>query len=277
MWQHITSPHNPRWKSALRLHDSRGRKQQGRILVCGVRETARASAAGLVFEEVFFCPDGLTGDELRVAEGLLKSLAGPMIMQLSHALFTKLAYGDRGGLVATASRPDSGLGRLERKLPRLIVVLDSVEKPGNIGALVRSADGAGSTAVVVADPLADLFHPNSIRASVATVFSVPVGQADASTVRQWLLDRGYRVLLADGSGSSCLFEADLTGPAAVVLGNEARGLGQSWRDFPGAGTIRIPMHGIADSLNVSVAGAVVMYESLRQRKDSLQKPRQIQG
>lgn len=264
--QPISSPQNPRLKLALRLRDGRGRKQQGRVLVDGWREISRAAAAGLEIEEVFL-REGLIGGGDQRLDGLCNLLARAQWLELSAPLFKGLAYGDRDdGIVAVARRPATGLDRIPVDGRGLVLVLDSVEKPGNLGAIVRSADGAGAAGVIVADLATDPFHPNSIRASVATVFSVPLAQASGPETIEWLARNQFGVLLADGSAGTSLFDVRLGGKIAVVLGSEARGLASHWLGLAGAMKAGLPMHGLADSLNVSATAAVILYEASRQRR-----------
>jgi TrmH family RNA methyltransferase len=154
----------------------------------------------------------------------------------------------------------------------LVVVLEAVEKPGNLGAVARTADGAGVDAILVADPRCDLFNPNAIRASLGTLFAVPLARAAADDARDWLLAHGLRVVAARVDGATALAEADLRGAVAIVLGSEASGLSQAWTG-PSVEAVRLPMLGVADSLNVSAAAAVLLYEARRQRDAASDRPR----
>ncbi len=264
--QPVSSPQNPRFRLALRLRDGRGRKQQGRVIIDGWREISRAAEAGLAIEEVFV-REGLTSaGDVRLA-GLQERLSQAAWLELPEVLFKGLAYGDRDdGIVAVARRPATGLDRIPADGRSLVLVLDAVEKPGNLGAIVRSADGAGAAGVIVADLATDPFHANSIRSSVATVFSLPLAQASGPEVIDWLRENQFRILLADGSASQSLFDISLGGKVAVVLGSEARGLASYWRGLADAVSVGLPMHGLADSLNVSATAAVILYEAARQRR-----------
>ena len=146
----------------------------------------------------------------------------------------------------------------------LVAVVEAVEKPGNLGALLRSADGAGVDAVIVADPACDPWNPNAIRASLGTVFSVPLAVSDAATVRAWLVEEGIRAVVTLVDAPVVYTDADLTGAVAIILGSEAEGLTATWRDV-GSTAVHIPMRGVADSLNVSASAAILFYEALRQR------------
>ena len=148
------------------------------------------------------------------------------------------------------------------------MVVEGVEKPGNLGAILRSADGAGADALIAADPRTDLFNPNAIRASLGTVFTVPVAAATTSEVMAWLRARGIGLVVARVDGATVHTAADLAGPVAIVLGSEAHGLTGTW-DGPDVRAVRLPMLGSADSLNVSAAAAVLLYEARRQRDAAL--------
>jgi len=178
-----------------------------------------------------------------------------------------MAFGDRSdGLLAVARIPDASLESLAARIPTrpLLVVLESVEKPGNLGAVLRTADGAGVDGLIVADPATDPWNPNAIRASLGTVFSAPLAVTDAGTLRAWLAGRDIRVVAAVVEAPGLYTEADLTGPVAIALGSEAHGLSDAWRGED-VTAVRIPMLGIADSLNVSATAAILAYEARRQR------------
>jgi len=260
----ITSQHNPRIKRAQRLRNRRQRRKQGRILIDGVRELGRALAAGVVVEEVFVCPALCYSAEAR--QLIAQLCAGPAaLFEVSEGLFGRLAFGRRAeGLVAVAQPLQRTLEELALGPDALVAVLEGVEKPGNVGAVVRSADGAGFTAVVLADPATDLYNPNAIRASLGTIFSLPVCTARTDEVIRWLQARGLAVAVARVDGSVAYTEFDFRGPAAVVLGSEAAGVSEAWSG-EGTTAVRLPMLGSADSLNVSAAAAVLFYEARRQR------------
>ena len=146
----------------------------------------------------------------------------------------------------------------------MVVVIEGVEKPGNVGAVLRSADGAGVDALIAADPRTDLFNPNAIRASAGTVFSVPLAAASATATIQWLRAHGLRIVAARPDADRLYTDADLTGPLVLALGSETDGLTDLWSE-PDVEAVRLPMLGVADSLNVSVTAAILIYEALRQR------------
>ncbi len=259
----ITSTKNPRVKAALELRDRRGREQTATTLVDGTREIARALTASAKVLELFVDEERLRGDAPVVVDRARD--AGARIVRVAGTVIDRLAYGERSdGLVAVVGIPDTRLVSLRLPANPLIVVLEAVEKPGNLGAVLRSADGAGADAVIAADPRTDLFNPNAIRASLGTIFTVPVAAGPGTAVRDRLADDGVRVFAARIDGAVPYTDVDLTGPVAVVLGSEADGLTDAWtRDD--VTSIRLPMLGIADSLNVSITAGVLLYEARRQR------------
>ena len=260
----ITSVHNPRVKQAVRLRDHRHRRKEQLILIDGARELARAITAGVALREVFVCPELCRSEE---AQRLLENLplSGGQRFDVTESVFAKLAFGERSeGVVGVAAVPQQRLEDLVLPTNPLVAVLEGVEKPGNVGAVLRSADGAGISALVVADPRTDLFNPNVIRASLGTIFSLPVASAAPGDVLAWLRGRGLQILAARVEGSVSYTEIDYRQPTAIVLGSEAQGLTSLWSG-EGVLAIRLPMLGVADSLNVSAAAAVLFYEALRQR------------
>ena len=184
---------------------------------------------------------------------------------MSEAVFAKLAFGQRAeGLVGVAAVPQSRLEDLVLPACPLVAVLEGVEKPGNVGAVLRSADGAGVSALVVANPRTDLFNPNTIRASLGTIFSLPVAEATPDEVLAWLRGRGLQIVAVRVAGAVAYTEVDYRRPTAIILGSEAEGLSSLWSGED-VRPIGLPMLGVADSLNVSAAATVLFYEALRQR------------
>ena len=262
----IESPANPRIKAALALRERRDRDRTGLTLVDGARESLRAVQAGIGIEAAFVCRSLLSSaDSTQV---LAELEGGPPVTELSERAYRKLAYGDRtDGVVLVVRTPSTRLEDLVLGTNPLIVVTEDVEKPGNLGAILRSADATGADAVIAAGGT-DLFNPNVVRASVGTVFTVPVAAASASVVASWLRDHGVRVVAARVDATAFHVDADLTRPVAIVLGSEAEGLSEVWRG-PDVEGVRLPMLGAADSLNVSAAGAVLLYEAWRQRRPAM--------
>ncbi len=260
----ITSTANDRVKGVVRLRDRRERERTGLTLVDGARELERALGAGVEVLEAWTCTPLLRGREGRHALEALRA-AGVPLQAASQSVFEKLAFGERAeGLLGVIRIPSTDRAGLRVPEDPLLVVLEGVEKPGNLGAALRSADGAGADALIAASPRTDLLNPNAIRASAGTVFTVPLAAAPAPDVLQWLLGRGIRVVAARVDADTAYTETDLTGPIAIVLGSEADGLTSTWAG-PEVEAISLPMLGVADSLNVSVTAAVLLYEARRQR------------
>jgi TrmH family RNA methyltransferase len=249
-------------KEAARLRDSRARSKQGRIVVDGAREIDRALDANVEALEAFVCPELCQTEERhRAAHRLVE--AAERAYQVTPEVFTKLAFGERAeGAVMVARRPQRSLNDLSLSEPPLIAVLEGVEKPGNVGAVVRSADGAGVSALLTIG--GDPYAPQAIRASLGAVFSLPVCEAANHEALSWLMIRRISIFAALVEGAIRYDQADFRGPAAVVLGSEAHGLSEAWRSAV-VQAVRIPMRGKADSLNVSAAAAVLLYEANRQR------------
>jgi TrmH family RNA methyltransferase len=260
----LASPSNPRIKAAVRLRERRERDATGLTLIDGARELRRALDAGVDVVEAFVCEPLVAGEDARAAIDALRR-RDVTITTTTEPAFAKLAFGDRSeGLVAVVRAPSLALDDLVVPAEPLIVVIEGVEKPGNVGAVLRSADGAGVDAVIAASPRTDLANPNVIRASAGTIFSVPMAAASTDEVRRWLVDRGIRIVAARVEGALDYTAADLTGAVAIVVGSEAEGLTSAWRGAEVV-TIRLPMLGVADSLNVSVSAAILAYEARRQR------------
>jgi TrmH family RNA methyltransferase len=264
----LASSHNPRVRDALALRESRERRRRGLMLIDGAREIARAIASGVELHQVFVADDLVDVAGPEVAEAaIVIGETGATRVPVTAELMGRMAFGDRSdGLLAVARIPDASLETLGGRLSSgpLLLVLESVEKPGNLGAVLRTADGAGVDGLIVADPGTDPWNPNAVRASMGTVFIVPLAVTDAATARGWLDERGIRIVATLVDAPTTYTEADLTGPVAIVLGSEAEGLSATWRGG-GVEGVRIPMLGIADSLNVSVSAAILAYEARRQR------------
>jgi RNA methyltransferase, TrmH family len=259
----ITSLTNPRVKAAVRLRGRHERDDTGLTIVDGPRELLRALETGIAVEATFIAPDLLRAADAIEAADRLGSLASTV--EVSPAVLAKIAFGDRSdGIVAVVRTPVHRLGDVRLPDDPLIAVIEAVEKPGNLGAILRSADGAGVDVVVAADPLTDVFNPNAIRASLGTIFARPVLTATSVETHAWLTANGVRSVAAIVEAAVPYTSADLTGPLAIVLGSEAHGLSTTWR-VGGVTAVSIPMAGIADSLNVSVAAAVLLFEAVRQR------------
>ena len=257
----ITSTANPRIKSLARLSDRSGRNATGRFPVEGARMVTRLIDAGWEIDEVVFAPVLATRDAYDVAQRSAES--GNAVLEVGDAAFRKIAYRQHpDGILAVARRRSENLSDLTLGTDPLILVAEGIEKPGNLGAMLRSADGVGATAVIAADPATDVTNPNVVRASQGSLFTVPVAVADAATTRRHLTDAGVRLIAAHPTATAPPWEVDLTGPIGLVVGSEHEGLSAAW---DGVDQVAIPMRGAADSLNASTAAAVLLYEALRQR------------
>lgn len=260
----ITSRHNPRIKNAARLRERRHRQLEQRFLIDGVREVSRAIQAGAAIVEVFVSSDfadGPTDDPLLTA---LHRLQVPT-HDVAPDVFERLAYGDRSeGVVAVARAVSRSLDSLRLPPRPLVCILEGVEKPGNLGAICRSADAAGVAALVVVGRGTDVYNPNAIRASLGTLFTVPVVETDSEAALAWAKGLHVPILAARPDAEMLYNQADYSAGAVVVLGSEAEGLSETWHN-PAVIPIRLPMHGIADSLNVSATAAVLFYEAVRRR------------
>ena len=260
----ISSPANPRVKAAVRLRDRREREETGLTLVDGGRELLRALAQSVEVDHAFVSTELVVGADASAALDALQRV-GASLIEVSPAVLAKVAFGDRSdGLVAVIRTPSVALEGLTPGMHPLVVVVEALEKPGNLGAIMRTADAVGASAVIAADPRTDVFNPNAIRASVGTIFGVPLAVATASQVLDWLVGHGVTAMAARVDAPQAYGDVDLGGPIAIVLGSEAGGLTSTWND-PRVRPVRIPMLGAADSLNVSVAAAILLFEARRQR------------
>lgn len=257
----ITSPHNPRLKRLMALRQRRDRERAGRFLVEGADELALAFASGARAETLIICPDLQAAPDRLTA---WQTLAGE-VWRVPPALFAKVAYRDHpDGWLGVFPLPERTLDMLTLPPKPLILVVESVEKPGNLGAMFRSADAAGVSALVVCDPLTDVTNPNTVRASRGTVFTVPWAVASTPAVLAWLKAQGVSAVAATPQASALYTAVDWRAPRAVVVGEEHNGLSETWLTQAEL-TVRIPMLGQVNSLNVSTAATLLLYEAVRQR------------
>ena len=260
----ITSLRNPRVKYAAKLRDRRPRERTGEFLVEGYRCIRRALDAGFPLRQLFSCPELFQGEN---EESLIAACrgAGVEVMQVPAHVFHKLAYRDRPeGLLALAPQRRRRLGEVKLRDPSFVLVAESIEKPGNLGTMLRSADAAGVDLMVLCDSVTDLFNPNVVRASTGALFSVPFAEAAADEALDWLRGRNMRLFAATPHAENLYTEVDMTVPMAVLVGSEQFGLSDTWLSRADV-HVRIPMMGMADSLNVSTATSLLLYEVLRQR------------
>lgn len=261
----ITSRSNPKIKQLVRLQKPRERRASGLVIIEGMREIRRARASGWTFTELYVCEDLVKFADRHFVDELASTCRTERI---SPEVFEHMAYRENSdGVLALASEPKLGLSSLMPGNNPLILVLESVEKPGNLGAIMRTADAAGVNAVLVCDPATDLFNPNTIRSSVGCIFTVPVRACTSQEAFDWLKDHHISIASTTLEGSTDYLDADLSGPIAIVMGTEADGLSRFWTE-KAHHRIRIEMKGMADSLNVSAATAIVTFEAVRQRRMS---------
>lgn len=265
MIKQISSAQNPAVKRLLQLQEkSRSRKKEGVFLVEGVREISLALKGGFEIDEIYFCAELF--DEGQISALLKNTGNQPEITELSAEVYNKIAYrGSTEGLIAVVKSKNTSLGNLEleSKTP-LILVAEAPEKPGNIGALFRTADAANVDAVLIANPKTDLFNPNIIRSSVGCVFSNKIATGTTSEIIGFLKDKNIAIYAAALQASKIYSAMDLTAPCALVVGTEATGLSQEWLENSDQNII-IPMQGEIDSMNVSVAAGILIFEAKRQR------------
>jgi TrmH family RNA methyltransferase len=257
----ITSGQNQKLKAACALKDRKERDQTGLFLIEGYREVRRAVDGGVQIIELFVCPEFFLGVN---EEALIRETKGQVIECAPH-VFEKLSYRDRpDGIVAVARQMGKKLSDLQLQDNPFFLVAEAIEKPGNLGTILRSADGSGTHGVIVCDRCTDIHNPNVVRASVGTLFTLPVLEATTEETLGWLKQHNIAVVAATPSATEEFTEADLSGPVAIVVGTEQLGLSKAWME---AATIRvkIPMLGSADSLNVGTATTLLLYEVVRQR------------
>jgi TrmH family RNA methyltransferase len=264
MAERITSLQNPRVKQLVRLRDRRPRDEAGVFLVEGYREIRRALEKQVTLNELYYAPDWFLGEnEQALIDQALA--AGAQLFELSKDAFAKIAYRERpDGLVAIAPQWKRGLEDLPSKPNPFLLVVQAIEKPGNLGTILRSADAAGVDAVIVCDPVTDIFNPNVVRSSTGVLFSVPVVVTETAAVHAWLTERRIRSVATTPSASALYTATDLRGPLAIVMGSEQYGLSDFWLKKSDA-QVRIPMAGQADSLNVAMATIITLFEAVRQR------------
>ena len=260
----ITSTSNPRVKELVLLCEkSRNRRASGLFVVEGRREISSCLSGGFTPRSAYYCPQIVSLEEV---ETLFRDSQVELI-DISDNVYSKVAYRDTTeGVIAVfhareRSLQDINLGA--DKAP-FVIVLESVEKPGNLGAVLRTADASGAAAVIVCDPLTDLYNPNLIRASIGGIFTVPVAACSSEEAYEWLHAAGFQILTAQLQDSSPYYDIDFRRPTAVVFGTESTGLREFWRERSDRKVI-IPMLGKLDSLNVSTSVAILSYEAVRQK------------
>jgi TrmH family RNA methyltransferase len=270
----ITSLQNPRVKQLVKLRDRRPRDEAGVFLVEGYRQIRRALEKGVRLTELYVCPEWYLGEQGNEPELIEQAQsAGAKVFQLTKDAFAKVAYRERpDGLLAVAPQWRRTLADLEAllagkpaaKAEPFLLVVEAIEKPGNLGTILRSADAAGVDALIVCDAVTDLFNPNVVRASTGVLFSVPVIIAGSEEVREWLRARRIRAVATTPSATALHTDTELRGALAIVMGSEQYGLSDYWLREADE-RVRIPMAGQADSLNVAMATIITLFEAVRQR------------
>jgi TrmH family RNA methyltransferase len=261
----ITSVQNPRVKTLAKLRLRRERDRQRRTLIEEPLVIRRALESGYPLEEIWVCPERLVAPEGQELVSAV-SAAGAERIDASARVLDKISYRSRSeGMIVVAPQVERPLADLSLKRSPLVVVLTAVEKPGNLGAILRTADAAGCDAVLVADAGTDLFNPNVLRASRGALFTVPTVAADAVSIADYLKNRGITTVAATPDARTVYADTDFTGPIAVVLGAEHAGLDEEQLARCDR-RVRVPMKGRVDSLNVAATAAVLLYEAGRQRR-----------
>ena len=265
----ITSAQNQKIRTLLELQEkSKVRRKEGLFVVEGRRELLHCIEAGYEPYTLFICRDILTDRDLDdIIDAIAENFSGSacQIIEIPQHLYDKVAYrGGTEGVIAEMRCKSLSLESLKLKENPLVVILESVEKPGNLGAVLRSADASGVDAVIVCDPLTDMYNPNLIRSSIGAIFTVPVATATSEETIQWLKANGIKIYTAQLQDSEWYYDTDMRSGTAIVMGTEATGLTDVWRKAADA-HIKIPMLGRLDSLNVSVSAAILMFEAVRQR------------
>ncbi len=258
---------NGKIKAAAALRDRRDREKTGLFLIEGYRELKRAIDAGFKIKTLFICPELFLGEN----EGALIRSSGAEVLECSREVFAKISYRDRpDGLLAVAPQTHLNFSDVVLKKNPFFLVAESIEKPGNLGTILRSSDAAGVDAVIVCDPTTDIHNPNVVRSSIGTLFTVPVLEASGEETLSFLKQNKIALVAATPHAKQEFTEVDLTVPLAIVVGTEQYGLSENWMRQADI-AVRIPMCGVADSLNVASATTLLLYEVLRQRRNHIQR------
>lgn len=264
----IASLQNARIKELVKLGKRRDRDERRVTIVEGVREIDHALCAGIVPLEVYLCPELASGAAHQALIARCEDLARRRLTTLitvTPAVFAKIAYREEsGGLLLVIPYITQPLAQLSVATTPFFAVIEGVEKPGNLGAILRTADAAGVDGVIVCAGATDVHNPNVVRASLGALFTVPLAEADTAAVIGWLNQQRIRIVAASPEGTQDYTAPDYTGSVAVVMGSEAYGLAPAWLAAADA-VVRIPMRGVVDSLNLSAATAILLYEVVRQR------------
>jgi len=259
----ITSTQNPKVKSLMALEKPRERRKQQLFIIEGVKEIGLAAEAGYKIGNIFFCDEIISVEEIPVR---LKD--EKLIIPVSKEVFDKIAVREStGGVIAVAEQKAHLLSQIKLRKNPLVLILESVEKPGNLGAILRTADAAAVDAVIICDPQTDFYNPNVIRSSVGCVFTNQLAAVTSDEAITWLKKNQIKIFCTSLQASKPYHQIDYSQSCAIVMGTEATGLSETWTKTSDANII-IPMQGKIDSMNVSNATAVVVFEAIRQRISS---------
>jgi len=259
----ITSVQNPRIKNFIHLQKAKERKEQNVFVLEGSKEYAQAIRHNYQFASIFVCPDLISEVHFKALSAGINHDAE--VYPVSKDVFDKIAYREgSGGIIALARPKTHSLQDLKLKPNPLLLILEAVEKPGNLGAILRTADAAGVDAVIVCDPQTDIYNPNVVRSSIGCLFSVPLAVCNSDEAIAWLKSKNIAIYCTYLKAAVSYTEVDFTKPSAIVMGTESEGITDKWVAAADRNII-IPMQGSADSMNVSTATAVVVFEACRQR------------
>ena len=264
MAKQISSLQNPLIRNIILLEEKpRERRQQNLAVIEGLREVKLAIASGFTVPMFLYCPGVLDPAELNA---LIDRVTGPFeLVEITPEIFNKLAYReDSGGVIATVVPKRLSFSDLRPGPRPLYLVLETVEKPGNLGAILRTADAANLSGVIICDPQTDIYNPNAIRSSLGCIFTMPVVTTTTDEAIAWFRESGIRTVGTALTATRFYHKTDLSGPAAIIMGSEAYGLSKKWLDEADE-LVKIPMSGKVDSMNVSASAAIVVFEALRQR------------
>ncbi len=258
----ISSNQNPKIKNLIQLQKHNERKKQNLFIIEGIKEIEKAVQANYAFESLFYCRS-ISGSVDILSK--IPPAGNIKLYEVRLEIYNRIAYRQNsGGIIALARPKIHSISTLNFDRNPLILVIEGVEKPGNIGAIFRTADAAGVSAIIICDPGTDLYNPNAVRASLGCIFTIPTAICSSSEAIQFLKNHGIKIFTSYLKASIPYYKADFTLPSAIVMGTEATGVSESWVKNSDANII-IPMRGIADSMNVSTATAVLIFEARRQR------------
>lgn len=263
--RYIQSRQNEQVKNLVKLRERKHRDRQERFLIEGLRELTHAKTAGVTIETLYFCPEFFPDEGHSAWVDQIRREGEWELTRMSSDAFSKAAYREGpDGLIAVARQEGSSLHEVDLSKKPLLLVLEGLEKPGNLGAILRSADGAGADAVILVDCVLDIYNPNAIRSSQGLIFALPILSADQAQLDQWLTEHDFQIVATTPDTEDLHWNVDYTRPTALFFGSESDGLEPYWLKRAEK-KIRIPMAGQADSLNVAAAAAVCLYEARRQR------------